>query len=62
MKTKVRTLSKKKGRALLDRRAKADLKMSGTKFVRLWKSGKFTKKACDRPEIVRVAMLLPFAK
>jgi hypothetical protein len=58
----VRRISKKQGLSLLDRRANAELGMSGSKFIRLWNKGKFSRKACDRPEVVRVAMLIPFAK
>ena len=58
----VRRLSKKQGLALLNRRATAELGISGPEFIRRWNQGKFAKKACDRPEVVRVAMLLPFAQ
>jgi len=34
--------------------------MSGKEFVRAWNDGKFPDDA-DRPEVVRVVMLLPFA-
>jgi len=58
---KVRVLTRPQGRALLDRRAEAELHMSGVQFIRKWKTGKFGKRAC-RPEVMRVAMLLPFAR
>lgn len=57
----VRVLTRPQGRALFDRRAQAELHMSGTQFRRLWKAGKFGKRACT-PAVMRVAMLLPFAK
>jgi hypothetical protein len=60
--THVHRLTKSAGYRLLDRRARAELGMSGATFIRKWKQGKFARKACDRPEIVRVAMLLPFAQ
>jgi len=34
--------------------------MSGEDFVRAWNEGEFADDA-DRPEVVRVVMLLPFA-
>jgi hypothetical protein len=58
---KVRVLTPTKGRALLDRRAHAELGMSGEQFARQWSAGKFGTRAC-RPEVMRVAMLLPFAR
>jgi hypothetical protein len=58
---KVRVLTRPQGRALLNRRAQAELQMSGEQFIRQWKAGKFGNRAC-RPEVMRVAMLLPFAK
>ena len=58
---RVRTLSRSEGFALLDSRARAELGISGAEFVRLWKAGKFAKRA-DRPEVLRVAMLLPLAR
>ena len=57
---KVRILSRSEGIALLDRRARAELRVSGETFVRRWRAGKYAKHA-DRPEVVRVAMLLPLA-
>jgi len=58
---KVRVLNRQQGLELLDRRAQAELGMSGAEFVRLWRKGKLRRRA-DRPEIIRVAMLLPFAR
>lgn len=58
---KVRVLTRPQGRALLDRLAQAELNMSGSRFVRLWNAGKFGKRACN-PSVMRVAMLLPFAR
>jgi hypothetical protein len=58
---KIRTLSRREGFALLDRRARAELGVSGETFIRRWKAGRYAKRA-DRPEVVRVAMLLPLAR
>ena len=58
---KLRGLNRRQGLALLDRQARAHLRMSGEEFVRRWKAGKFVKRA-DRPEVMRVAVLLPFAR
>ena len=58
---KVRVLSKDQGRRLFDRRARAELHISGMTFVRRWKAGEYKNRA-DRPEVMRVAMLLPLAR
>ena len=51
----------KEGKAILDAAAKRSLKMSGEAFVAKWDSGGFNGDS-DRPEVVRVAILLPFAR
>jgi hypothetical protein len=53
-----RVLSKDEGEKLLDRQARRYLRMSGKEFVRRWKAKKI--KDPDRPEVMRVAFLLPF--
>jgi len=53
-----RVLSKEEGKKLLDRQARRYLRMSGKEFVRRWKAKKI--KDPDRPEVMRVAFLLPF--
>ena len=53
-----RVLSKEEGEKLLDRQARRYLRMSGKEFVRRWKAKKI--KDPDRPEVMRVAFLLPF--
>lgn len=55
-----RVLSREEGKNLLDRQARRYLHMSGEKFVRLWKAKKI--KNPDRPEVMRVAFLLPFGR
>lgn len=53
-----RVLSKDEGEKLLDRHARHYLGMSGKTFVRKWKAKKIMNP--DRPEVMRVAFLLPF--
>ena len=53
-----RVLSKDEGERLLDRQARRYLRMSGKTFVRKWKAKEITNP--DRPEVMRVAFLLPF--
>lgn len=58
---RIKTLSRSEGFALLDREARAELGVSGKTFIQRWNAGRYAKRAC-RPEVVRVAMLLPFAR
>ena len=53
-----RVLSREEGHKLLDRQARRYLGMSGKAFVRKWKAKKIENP--DRPEVMRVAFLLPF--
>jgi hypothetical protein len=53
-----KVLSRDEGEKLLDRQARRYLGMSGKDFVRQWKAKKI--KDPDRPEVMRVAFLLPF--
>lgn len=53
-------LSREEGLTLLDRQARRYLGMSGDEFVQAWRDGKFDQQS-DRPEVMRVAMLLPLA-
>jgi hypothetical protein len=57
---KVTTLTRAQAREILDRRARKELGISGDVFVRRWNAGKYSKR--ERPEVIRVAMLLPFAR
>jgi hypothetical protein len=52
-------VSTARGKAMLDRQARRYLKMSGSQFVAAYRSGAIEDP--DRSEVVRVAMLLPFA-
>ncbi len=53
-------LSREEGLAVLDRQARRYLGMSGDEFAQAWRSGKFDQQS-DRPEVMRVAMLVPLA-
>ena len=57
----IRTLTRSEGFALLDRQARAELGVSGETFIKRWKAGRYARRA-GRPEVIRVAMLLPFAR
>lgn len=57
-KTPMRVLTRKEGRRLFDRQARLLLNLSGKDFARKWERGEFEDP--DRPEIMRLAMLLPF--
>lgn len=48
-------------RAMLDRRARKYLGMSGDDFVRAWDAGELDGDP-DRPEVMRVAMLVPLGR
>lgn len=56
---KVKFLTVKEGKALLDQQARRYLQMSGKEFVRRWKAKEI--KNPDRPEVMQVAFLIPFA-
>lgn len=54
-------LTQEEGRALLDEVAREYLGMSGDEFLRAWDAGEFDGDA-DRPEVMRVAMLIPLGR
>jgi hypothetical protein len=56
----VEYLTREEGWALLEERAQRYLHMSAREFSDSWCSG--TIEDPDRPEVMRVAMLLPFAR
>ena len=58
---KIKWLSRSEGLALFDRRARAELGVSGKTFIRRWNAGRYAKRA-NEPKVVRVAMLLPLAR
>lgn len=57
--TEIRELSVEEGERLLDRQSRRYLDMSGEEFARKWRAGEI--EADSRPEVMRVAMLLPLA-
>jgi hypothetical protein len=57
----VRALTEGEAREVLDRQARRYLDMSGEDFVAAWDAGRF-RHDDDRPEVVRVAMLLPLGR
>jgi hypothetical protein len=54
----VRDLTPKEAKRLFDLRARQYFKMNGDEFIAAWKAGKFADDP-DRPEVMRVALLLP---
>ena len=57
---RIKKLTAPQARRLLNRQARRYLNISGAEFVRRWKAGEFQNQ--DRPEIMRVAMLLPLGR
>jgi hypothetical protein len=57
----IRELSDEEGRELFDRQARRYLNMSGEEFIRRWDAGEFDE-GPENPAVVRLAMLLPFAR
>jgi hypothetical protein len=57
----IRELSLEEGRKLFDEAARFYLKVSGEEFIRSWEGGEYDDDP-DRPEVMNVAMLLPFAR
>jgi len=48
------------GVAIVDQAARRELGMGGAEFLRRWDRGEI--EDTDRPEVMRVAILLPFAR
>lgn len=57
----IRALTREEGLALLDREARWYLQMSAEAFIRTWEAGDFDDDP-DRPDVMYVAMLLPFVQ
>ena len=55
----VEDLSREEAKHLLDELARRYLDMSADDFIRKWEAGEF--RDSQRPEVMRVAMLLPLA-
>ena len=54
----IRMLNRDQWMGLVDRAARRELGMSGDEFIRRWEAGEF-RDPDERPEVMRVAMLLP---
>ena len=57
----IKELTLDDGRKLLDKQARRYLGMSGSEFIEKWEAGEFGGNS-DRPEVMRLVMLIPFAK
>lgn len=57
----IRELSQDEGRKVFDQLARRYLNMSGEEFILAWEAGAFDDDP-DRPDVMRVAMLLPLAR
>jgi hypothetical protein len=57
---KVRWLTPEEGKALLDREAHRSLGMGGEEFLRAWDAGEIEDP--DRPEVMHLYFLIPFAR
>jgi hypothetical protein len=57
----VQELTQQEGYALLEQAAQQYLHMSAEEFIRAWNAGEFDDNP-DQPDVMYVAMLLPFAK
>ena len=56
----VRLLNDDEACKLFDTQARRYLRMSGTEFIRRWKTGEF--RDVDTPDVIRIAMLMPLAR
>jgi hypothetical protein len=57
----VRELTFQEGKDLRDRAARRYLQISGDEFLERWERGDYDDDP-DRPEVMRVAMLIPFGR
>ncbi len=58
---RVQIVDQTDGKRVLDEEARRYLHISADEFIRRWDAGEYAANA-DRPEVMRVAMLLPFAR
>ncbi len=57
----IRELTPEEGRALFNHAARRCLDMSADEFIHAWETGEFDDNP-DRPDVMYVAMLIPFAQ
>ena len=57
----IHQVDQSEGLKILDQAARHYLDMGGEEFLEAWDSGRFDDEP-DRPEVMRVAMLIPFAR
>ncbi len=55
-------LTAEEGKKLLDRQARRYFQISGDEFIAKWEAGAFDDEDDERPEVMRVAMLIPFGR
>jgi hypothetical protein len=60
-KQRPRVLTREQARELFDRQSRKYLNLSREQFIRKWKAGKFNGES-DSPNVIHLALLLPFAK
>lgn len=54
-------MTREEARAFFDEQARAWLGISGEEFIRRWDAGAFANEP-ERPEVMNVALLLPFGR
>ena len=59
--TPIHEASQEEGWTILDAQARARLGISGQEFVRKWEAGEYFN-GKEQPEVMHVAMLLPFVR
>ncbi|ETW93396.1 MAG: hypothetical protein ETSY1_39415 [Candidatus Entotheonella factor] len=57
----IRQLTKAEGMALLEQESRRYFNMSAQEFIHAWEQGQFDDNT-DQPDVMYVAMLLPFVK
>ncbi len=56
----IRQSSRAEGRKLLDRQTQRHLGISADEFIAAWRAGKYRDED-ENPEVVQLAMMIPFA-